>query len=62
MIKKEVLMRCDTCGRDVPEVRRVVLAPGYDRTLSKPIYNCPECYEKKEKAKKYNLPEGQEKK
>lgn len=44
-------MRCDTCGRDVPEVRRVVVAPGYDRTLAKPIYNCPECYEKKEKAK-----------
>jgi len=52
-------MRCDTCGRDVPEVKRVVIAPGYDRTLAKAIYNCPECYEKKEKAKKYNTPETQ---
>jgi len=51
-------MKCDTCGRDVPEVRRVVVAPGYDRTLAKPVYNCPECYEKKEKVKKYNTPEG----
>lgn len=55
-------MKCDTCGRDVPEVRRVVVTAGYDRTLAKPIYNCPECYEKKEKTKKYNLPEHQEKK
>lgn len=55
-------MKCDTCGRDVPEVRRVVVAPGYDRALAKPVYNCPECYEKKEKAKKYNTPENQEKK
>lgn len=55
-------MRCDTCGRDVPEVKRVVLAPGYDRTLSKAIYNCPECYEKKEKTKKYNLPDNQKNK
>lgn len=52
-------MKCDTCGRDVPEVRRVVVAPGYDRALAKPVYNCPECYEKKEKAKKYNAPENQ---
>lgn len=55
-------MKCDTCGRDVPEVRRVVVAPGYDRTLAKPVYNCPECYEKKEKSKKYGTPESQEKK
>ncbi len=49
-------MKCDTCGRDVPEVRRVVVAPGYDRTLAKPIYNCPECYEKKEKTKNIICP------
>jgi len=45
-------MKCDTCGREVPEVKRVVVAAGYDRTLAKPMYNCPECYEKKEKAKR----------
>jgi hypothetical protein len=40
----------------------VVVAPGYDRTLAKAIYNCPECYEKKEKSKKYVSPETAEKK
>lgn len=53
-------MRCDTCGREASEVKRVVISPGYDRTLSKAIYNCPECYEKKEKAKK-EKPDQEEK-
>lgn len=41
-------MRCDTCGNDVKEVRRVLVDTGYDRTLAKALYNCAECYEKKE--------------
>ena len=45
-------MRCDTCGREVPQVKRVVVNTGYDRTLARALYNCPECYEKKEKVKK----------
>ena len=44
-------MRCDTCGKEVKEVRRVVVDKDYDRTLAKPLYNCPECYQKKEDAK-----------
>ena len=40
-------MKCDTCGKETPEVKRVVVDSGYDRTLSKPLYNCPECYDKK---------------
>ncbi len=40
-------MRCDTCGKETVEVKRVVVDSNYDRLLSKPIYNCPECYEKK---------------
>lgn len=44
-------MRCDTCGKEASEVRRVIVDTGYDRTLSKPLYNCPDCYEKKEIAK-----------
>ena len=40
-------MKCDTCGKETPEVKRVVVDKGYDRALAKPLYNCPECYEKK---------------
>ena len=49
-------MKCDTCGREVTEVRRVVLAKNYDRTRSKPVYNCPECFDAKERTKPYNSP------
>lgn len=52
-------MKCDTCGRDVPEVRRVVLAKNYDRTRAKAVYNCPECFEAKERTKSYNRPQSQ---
>ena len=45
-------MKCDTCGNEVKEVKRVLVDKGYDRTLAKALYNCPECYRKKELAKK----------
>ncbi len=44
-----VTMKCDTCGK---EVKRIVVDAGYDRTLAKAIYNCPECYEKKLNSRK----------
>ena len=44
-------MKCDTCGKEAKEVKRVVVDKGYDRVLAKPLYNCPECYEKKERSK-----------
>lgn len=47
-------MKCDTCGKEVEEVKRVVVYKGYDRTKAVPIYNCPECYKKKEQTKSYN--------
>lgn len=47
-------MICDTCGKEVDEVKRVVVYKGYDRSLSKPIYNCEECYNVKEKNKNYS--------
>ena len=40
-------MKCDTCGKETPEVKRVVVDSDYDRTLSKAIYNCQACYDKK---------------
>lgn len=45
-------MRCATCHKETNEVRRVVIDAGYDKTLAKAIYNCPECYEKKLKTRK----------
>lgn len=47
-------MKCDTCGKEVAEVDRVVIYKDYNKTRAKPIYNCKECFEKKEKAKPYS--------
>lgn len=44
---QESLLRCDTCGKPTTRVSRVVVDAGYNRANSRPIYNCPECYEKK---------------
>ncbi|MDO9464185.1 MAG: hypothetical protein Q7J67_02675 [bacterium] len=41
-------MKCDTCGKEVLNVKRIVLEKGYDRTQARAIYNCEECYMKKE--------------
>lgn len=49
-------MKCDTCQKEVQEVRRVIVDLSYDRTLAKPLYNCPKCYQKKELKKKKNKP------
>ncbi len=49
-------MKCDTCGKESTEVKRVVLDAGYDRTLAKALYNCPDCYQKKEDTKKSKKP------
>ena len=49
-------MRCDTCHKEVSEVSRVVIYTGYNRLSSKAVYNCPECYAKKEETKSYNRP------
>jgi len=41
-------MKCDTCGKEVLKVKRIILEKGYDRTQARAIYNCEECYRKKE--------------
>ena len=45
-------MRCDTCKQESPVVMRVVIARDYNRSLARPIFNCPACFEKKERVKK----------
>jgi hypothetical protein len=44
---EEALLRCDTCGRLSVTVSRVVVDAGYDRSNARPLYNCPDCYERK---------------
>jgi hypothetical protein len=44
-------MRCDTCKEESAVVMRVMVAKGYNRSLARPIFNCPACFEKKEHAK-----------
>lgn len=38
---------CDTCQAPASTVSRVVVDRGYDRSNARPLYNCPECFEKK---------------
>ena len=45
------VMKCDTCGRETALVQRVVVSKDYNRSLARPLYNCPECFQKKEQAK-----------
>jgi len=45
-------MQCDTCKKESPVVLRVVVDKGYNRALARPLFNCPECFEKKEHAKR----------
>lgn len=47
-------MRCDTCKQETPLVMRVVVSKGYNRTLARPLFNCPACFEKKEESKQPN--------
>lgn len=44
-------MRCDTCKQESPMVLRVMIAKDYNRSLAKPIFNCPDCFAKKERSK-----------
>ena len=47
MSAEEQKLKCDTCGRETDTVSRVVVDAGYNRANARPLYNCPECYEKK---------------
>ena len=44
-------MKCDTCKQESPVVMRVVVAKGYNRSLARPLFNCPNCFEQKETSK-----------
>jgi hypothetical protein len=44
-------MRCDTCKQESPVVMRVMISKDYNRSLARPLFNCPDCFEKKEQRK-----------
>ncbi|MBU1862416.1 MAG: hypothetical protein KKH94_01985 [Candidatus Omnitrophica bacterium] len=46
--------KCDTCDSKVDEVKRVVIGKDYDRSKAIPLYNCPDCFEKKLKERLHN--------
>jgi|GEM_PF-1468951 rubrerythrin len=45
---RETLLVCDTCGREAAMVSRVVIDRGYNRADAKPLWNCPDCFRRKE--------------
>ena len=51
-------LTCDTCGKTTPTVSRVVVDSGYNRANARPLYNCPECYEKKLREREAQSPTG----
>ena len=44
-------MKCDTCKQESEVVLRVMIAKDYNRSLARPLYNCPACYQEKEQQK-----------
>ncbi|MFN3652419.1 MAG: hypothetical protein ACK47B_22820 [Armatimonadota bacterium] len=46
-MSEEKTLTCDTCGKTTEVVKRVVVDSGYNRANARPLYNCPDCYEKK---------------
>jgi hypothetical protein len=51
-------MRCDFCGKQVPQVRRVALDRDYDRLQTPHVarYACPECSAEKERSRRASRP------
>ncbi len=47
-----LVVRCDTCHKEVKEVSRVVVDEGYDRSLAPALYNCPDCFAQKDRQRR----------
>ncbi|MBI2173722.1 MAG: hypothetical protein HYU33_00790 [Candidatus Omnitrophica bacterium] len=45
-------MRCDTCQKESATVLRVVVDKNYNRSLARALFNCPACFEAKERLKR----------
>ena len=42
-------MKCDTCGKEEEPLRRTLIADNYNAMNRPPLWNCKECYDKKNK-------------
>lgn len=51
-------MSCDTCRQESPVVMRVMIAKDYNRSLARPLFNCPRCFEEKERAARRRMGEA----
>ena len=45
-------MKCDTCGKENKELKRLVLYKDYDALNKKPLWNREDCYNKKNRDRK----------
>jgi predicted RNA-binding Zn-ribbon protein involved in translation (DUF1610 family) len=53
-------LKCDFCGREVPQVRRIALDEGYDRLSRRHTvrYACPECSRRKDRERRREPVDG----
>ena len=47
-------MKCDTCGKENKQLKRLVLYKEYEALTKKPLWNCELCYEHKNKKRNLN--------
>jgi hypothetical protein len=43
---------CDTCGKQVAQLRRDVVDADYNALSKPPLWNCDECYEAKRQSRR----------
>jgi ribosomal protein L37AE/L43A len=46
--------KCDFCGKNTDEVKRIALDVDYNRVLAKALYACLDCSDKKEHKRVWN--------
>ena len=52
LVHSPVGLTCDTCQNKSDALYRVVLDKDYNAIIKHPMWNCKECYEKKNKERK----------
>ncbi len=51
-------MRCNTCHQESALVKRVVVDRAYNRALARALYNCPACFDRKERTRSAEAPDA----
>ena len=52
LVHSPVGLTCDTCQNKSDALYRVVIDKDYNAIIKRPMWNCKECYEKKNKERK----------